>query len=98
MRPQFGANNNMKRKIYNKLLQWKNQWGGKTAILIDGARRVGKSYIAEEFARNEYKSYLLIDFNNANQRIKQLFEVRTPKHPAIIAPFDGTIDFEETPE
>lgn len=74
MRPQFGANNNMKRKIYNKLLQWKNQWGGKTAILIDGARRVGKSYIAEEFARNEYKSYLLIDFNNANQRIKQLFE------------------------
>ena len=73
-KPVIGAYNNMKRKIYNQLLQWKNQWGGRTAILIDGARRVGKSYIAEEFARNEYKSYLLIDFNNANQRIKQLFE------------------------
>lgn len=64
----------MKRKIYNKLLDWKNQWGGKSAILIDGARRVGKSYIAEEFARKEYKSYLLIDFNNASQQVKQLFE------------------------
>ena len=64
----------MKRKIYNELKRWKDQWGGKTAILIDGARRVGKSYIAEEFARNEYKSYLVIDFNNASQQIKQLFE------------------------
>ncbi len=64
----------MKRKIYNELKRWKDQWGGKTAILIDGARRVGKSYIAEEFARNEYKSYLVIDFNNVSQQIKQLFE------------------------
>ncbi len=64
----------MKRKIYSRLLNWKHQWAGKTAILIDGARRVGKSYIAEEFARNEYKSYLLIDFNNTSRHIKQLFE------------------------
>ena len=64
----------MKRKIYSKLLTWKNQWKGKTAILIDGARRVGKSYIALEFARNEYKSHLLIDFNNTSREILELFE------------------------
>ena len=64
----------MKRKIYNKLLEWKNQWEGKAAILIDGARRVGKSYIALEFARNEYKSHLLIDFNNTSPQILELFE------------------------
>ena len=46
----------MKRKIYSELLKWKQNWGGKTAVLIDGARRVGKSYIVEEFAKNEYKS------------------------------------------
>ena len=54
----------MKRKIYNKLLDWKNQWNGKSAALIDGARRIGKSWIVEEFAKNEHKSYVLIDFNN----------------------------------
>ena len=64
----------MKRKIYNKLLEWKSQWEGKSAILIDGARRVGKSYIALEFARNEYKSHLLIDFNNTSPQILELFE------------------------
>lgn len=64
----------MKRKIYNKLLDWKRQWQGKTAILIDGARRVGKSYIALEFARNEYRSHLLIDFNNTSPEILELFE------------------------
>ena len=64
----------MKRKIYNKLLDWKNQWRGKTAILIDGARRVGKSYIALEFAKNEYRSHLLIDFNNTSPQIIELFE------------------------
>ena len=46
----------MKRKIYNELLNWKNTQNGKTALLIDGARRVGKSYIAEEFAKENYKS------------------------------------------
>jgi len=64
----------MKRKIYSQLITWKEQHQGKTAILIDGARRVGKSYIAEEFARNEYKTYLLIDFNNTSRQVKQIFE------------------------
>ncbi len=64
----------MKRKIYNDLLKWKNGWNGKTAVLIDGARRVGKSYIVEEFARNEYKSYILIDFSKEDKQLKMLFE------------------------
>lgn len=64
----------MKRKIYNKLLQWKNQWNGQTALLVNGARRIGKSWIVEEFGRNEYKSYILIDFNNTRDEIKELFE------------------------
>jgi len=63
----------MKRKIYNKLLDWKNE-GGKTAILIDGARRVGKSYITEAFAKAEYKTYIIIDFNNADEAILDLFK------------------------
>ena len=64
----------MKRKIYQQLLQWKEKSNGKTALLIDGARRVGKSYIAEEFAKNEYESYILIDFNSASKDITDLFE------------------------
>ena len=64
----------MKRKIYNELLKWKLEKKGKTAILIDGARRVGKSYIAEQFARENYKSYILIDFSKANKEVKDLFE------------------------
>ena len=64
----------MKRKIYNRLLQWKQESQGETALLIDGARRVGKSYIVREFAQKEYKSYILIDFNKANAEIKKLFE------------------------
>ena len=52
----------MKRKIYEKLLEWKKTSNGRSAVLIDGARRIGKSWIAEEFARNEYPAYLLIDF------------------------------------
>ena len=55
----------MKRKVYNKLLAWKKDEKGKCAILIDGARRVGKSYIVKEFAKNEYRSHIVIDFNNA---------------------------------
>ena len=64
----------MKRKIYNKLLEWKTSRKGKSAILVDGARRVGKSYIVEEFARNEYKSYILIDFSKEDKQLKMLFE------------------------
>lgn len=55
----------MRRKIYEKLLKWKRESKGKTALLIDGARRVGKSWIAEEFARNEYASYVIVDFSKA---------------------------------
>lgn len=63
----------MKRKIYDKLVQWKQEENGRTAILIDGARRVGKSYIAEEFAKNEYRSYILVDFNRAPAEVTDLF-------------------------
>lgn len=63
----------MKRKIYTDLLNWKQQDAGQTAILIDGARRVGKSYIAERFAKNEYKSYILIDFNRVSKEVTDLF-------------------------
>lgn len=63
----------MKRKIYDDILKWKQDWAGKTALLIDGARRVGKSYIAEKFAQSEYKSYILIDFNRASDDVKNLF-------------------------
>lgn len=64
----------MKRKIYNKLLEWKEQQNGATAVLIEGARRIGKSYIVEEFARNEYDSYLLIDFNKADKVVWTWFD------------------------
>lgn len=63
----------LKRKIYDQLVRWKKDGAGKTALLIDGARRVGKSYVAEQFAKTEYKSYLLIDFNRVGDEIKDLF-------------------------
>lgn len=62
-----------KRKIYNRLLEWKRTDNGKTALLIQGARRIGKSTIAEEFARNEYESYILIDFAECSEEIRNLF-------------------------
>lgn len=64
----------IKRKIYSELVKWKNKDNGNSALLIEGARRVGKSYIAEKFAKNEYKSYILIDFAKAPKSIKKLFE------------------------
>ncbi len=63
----------MKRKIYDKLVEWKLNSNGETALLIDGARRVGKSYIAEEFAKENYKSYILIDFNKESKDVTDLF-------------------------
>ncbi len=63
-----------KRKLYDKMLQWKLERDGKTALLIKGARRVGKSTLAEEFARREYESYILIDFTEAAQEVRDLFE------------------------
>lgn len=64
----------MKRKIYNRLKEWKDSSQGGSAILIDGARRIGKSWIAEEFAKNEYESYILIDFNNPPEGVMELLE------------------------
>ena len=64
----------MSRKIYTELLKWKEEEAGRTALLIDGARRVGKSYIVENFAKQEYKSYIIIDFNRVNQEVTELFE------------------------
>ena len=62
-----------KRKLYDQLLEWKRVQNGKTAILIEGARRVGKSTLVEQFAKNEYESYILIDFNEASEEVKSLF-------------------------
>lgn len=64
----------MRRKIMQELVKWKESGAGKTALLIDGARRVGKSYIAEAFARENYKSYIVIDFNQVGEDIKELFD------------------------
>ena len=63
-----------KRKFYEKMLAWKREKEGKTALLIKGARRVGKSTIAEEFARNEYESYILVDFTKVSPEIHALFD------------------------
>ena len=63
-----------KRKIYDKLLAWKQESAGKTALLIEGARRIGKSTVVEEFAKNEYDSYILIDFSTASKNVRELFE------------------------
>ena len=63
-----------KRKIYSKMLEWKQQSNGKTALLIKGARRVGKSTIVKEFAQKEYKTCILIDFSNVSKQVNALFE------------------------
>ena len=63
-----------KRKIYDKLVEWRNESQGRTALMIEGARRIGKSTVAEEFAKNEYESYILIDFSLAPQSVKDLFD------------------------
>ena len=63
-----------KRKIYAKMLEWKRRSKGSTALLIEGARRIGKSTIVEEFAKNEYDSYIFIDFSRAGKDLKILFD------------------------
>ena len=63
-----------KRKIYDKFLEWKKNSDGKTALLVEGARRIGKSTIVEEFAKNEYESYILIDFTKASKEVLNLFD------------------------
>lgn len=63
-----------KRKIYNKLVEWKRNSGGRTALLVEGARRIGKSTIVEEFAKNEYAVHLIIDFTVASKAVISLFD------------------------
>ena len=63
-----------KRKAYQKMLKWKAESAGKSALLIEGARRVGKSTLAKQFAENEYKSYILVDFANVLPEVNQLIE------------------------
>ena len=67
----------IKRKIYDSLCEWKRNTNGTRALMIEGARRIGKSTTAEEFAKNEYKSYILIDFNNTPKRVRDLFDDMT---------------------
>lgn len=62
-----------KRKIYDRLLEWKRESDGHTALLVEGARRIGKSTVVEEFGKKEYESYILIDFAFAPQSVKDLF-------------------------
>ncbi len=62
-----------KRKLYSKMSEWKKEFDGRTALLIKGARRVGKSTLVEEFAKNEYESYILIDFSIASKEVHALF-------------------------
>jgi len=64
----------LKRKIYDDLLTWKKRSNGASALLVEGARRVGKSFLCEQFAKNEYKSHIIIDFGNAKKDILDLFE------------------------
>ena len=63
-----------KRKVYDRILQWKYNSNGKSALMIQGARRIGKSTIVEEFAKKEYSSYLIIDFNKVSTVVKSLFD------------------------
>ncbi len=64
----------MKRKMYDYLVKWKKRANGTSALLVQGARRVGKSYIVEDFAKSEYRSYILIDFNKADDAVRDIFE------------------------
>lgn len=64
----------VRRKIYDKLLEWKHNRKGSVALMIEGARRIGKSYIVEEFGRKEYASYILVDFNNMDRELSDIFE------------------------
>lgn len=63
----------LKRKIYSKLLEWKEEANGSKAILIEGARRIGKSTVCEEFAKKEYDNYILIDFAKKDKEVEQYF-------------------------
>ena len=63
----------IKRNIYNRILEWKKQANGTKALLIEGARRIGKSTVVEEIGKNEYKSFIMVDFNKASTKVKDCF-------------------------
>ena len=65
----------MRRKIYQTLLEWKKERKGEVALLIEGARRSGKSHIVEEFGREEYDSYVLVDFSKASPQVMDFFNL-----------------------
>lgn len=71
----------LRRKAYDKLLRWKHESDGESAMLINGARRVGKSFLAEEFAKNEYDDYIVVDFANLDPKVREVFDK-----------YDGSID------
>lgn len=75
----------LRRKVYNQLLEWKREKNGSTALLIEGARRIGKSYIAELFAKNEYESYILIDFSKAPTIVKSWFDLYLEEIDTLLA-------------
>lgn len=72
---EYGNKNKVfKRKLYDKMLKWKQESNGETALLIEGARRIGKSTLVEEFVKNEYDSYILIDFSQNAEEVNNLFK------------------------
>ena len=85
----------MKRKVYDKMLEWKAKYAGRYALMLDGARRVGKSWLAEEFAKAEYDSYVLIDFSKATVRTPVMS--KTPSYFKYDLPSYFTAALENTP-
>lgn len=75
----------MKRKIYDDFLQWKRERRGEVALLVEGARRIGKSFIIEEFAKKEYSSYILVDFSVASPIVFSFFETYTDDLDVLLA-------------
>ena len=65
-----------KRKVYDKLLEWKKLSAGASAVLLEGARRIGKSTIVEEFAKNEYDDYMILDFARENKDVRNNFNLK----------------------
>lgn len=95
----------IQRKIYNKIVDWKADTKGKKALLIEGARRIGKSTVVEDIGKNEYKSYILIDFNKASKRVKDafsnmdsldvFFQILTLEYNTRLYPRESLIIFDE---
>ena len=82
----------IQRNIYYKIAEWKKETNGTKALLIEGARRIGKSTVAEEFAQNEYKSYIMIDFNKAKKKIKAQIKDSIKKGIAGYHDLDESLD------